>query len=130
MDCKFLHSETVYNLQDESNVLAFYSNNYFSFDFTPENSSLPTWLSCGIGLCNVLCTIPAFFLIDRGRISLLLATYPFMIVIMLASSLVFAAAGSSIPSVPIIVLAFLFTAVYSLGQGPGEFCLQTTQDSH
>lgn len=39
---------------------------------------------------------------------------------MLASSLVFATAGASIPRIPIIVLAFLFTAIYSLGQGPGR----------
>lgn len=103
------------------NVLAFYSNNYFSFDFTPDDPSLPAWLSFGIGLCNFAFTIPAFFLIDRGRVSLVLATYPFMIVIMLASSLVFATAGTSVPKVPIIVLAFFFTAVYSLGQGPVPF---------
>ena len=108
-----------------SNVLAFYSNTFFHTLFStsnPEKDELTTsLLSWGIGLVNFMLTIPVFWLIDPfGRVALLLATYPAMIVFMLATTLTFAFT-SGMPRAAVEVLVFCFTAAFSLGQGPGTY---------
>lgn len=105
-----------------SNVLAFYSNSFFSWNIPGDNMRSACWLSWGIGLCNFIFTLPAFLLIDSfGRAALLLATCPGMIVFMLVTCVVFAVAGGKVPRVAIEALVYFFTTFYSLGQGPVSF---------
>ena len=112
-------------LTGNSNVLAFYSNTFFHALFSTSNSKkdelTTSLLSWGIGLVNFMLTIPAFWLIDPfGRVALLFATYPAMIVFMLGTALTFACA-TGVPKVAVEALVFCFTAAYSLGQGPGTY---------
>ena len=80
-------------------------------------------------MCNFLFTLPAFYLIDGfGRVALLLATYPGMIVFMLATTLTFACAGLGVPKVAVETLVFFFTAFYSVGQGPGGYPFPQFED--
>lgn len=111
-----------------SNLLAFFGSNFFGFDTTHDRDQRPDsgalWRSWGIGLANFVFTLPALWIIDYARVWLLLTTYPFMIIFMVAITSTFAAAGSSgVPATQITGLFFAFTFFYSLGLGPGEIVI-------
>jgi hypothetical protein len=81
------------------NILAFYSTTLFrdsdnrsrtaqeAAENPTTNSLAPLWYSWGFGLTNFLFAFPAYYLIDRkGRRYLLLATFPLMALMLLASA--------------------------------------------
>lgn len=101
------------------NVLEFYSSTFFN---NVNNNTKPMealWLSWGLGLANFLFTFPVYYLIDkRGRRFLLLATYPGMILSMLAACLSFLIKDNqSARSGVIAFFIFVFFFFYSWGQG-------------
>jgi len=101
------------------NVLAFYSSTFFH---TVNNNSNPMealWLSFGIGLANFLFTFPVYYFIDkRGRRFLLLASYPGMILSMLAACLSFMIKDNQNARPAVITFfIFVFFFFYSWGQG-------------
>ena len=104
------------------NVLAFYSSTFFNNVENNNNPLEALWLSWGIGLANFLFTFPVYFFIDKhGRRFLLLATYPGMILSMLAACLSFLIKDnhSARPAV-IAFFIFVFFFFYSWGQGKCE----------
>jgi MFS family permease len=101
------------------NVLEFYSSTFFK---NVNNNAKPMealWLSWGLGLANFLFTFPVYYFIDkRGRRFLLLATYPGMILSMLAACLSFLIQDNqSARSGVIAFFIFVFFFFYSWGQG-------------
>ena len=76
--------------------------------------------SLGVGAFNFCMTIPALFVIDLiGRRYLLLWTFPWMAALFLGAGLSYVGRQQEDhASAPVIVLLFLFVAVYSLGEGP------------
>ncbi|KAK4500952.1 hypothetical protein PRZ48_006758 [Zasmidium cellare] len=78
------------------------------------------WASFGFGLLGFLSTLPALRVIDTfGRRSLLLATFPHMAWTLLAAGLCFLIPGEDASRLAgIAILMYLFTIIYSLGEGP------------
>ncbi|KIW63879.1 hypothetical protein PV04_08849 [Phialophora macrospora] len=103
------------------NIIAFYSSTVFVQAGASQKTALLT--SLGYGIVNFAFAIPAIFLIDRvGRRSLLLSTFPHMAWTLLVAGFCFYIPESSKAHVGMIALfIYLFTALYSVGQGPVAF---------
>ncbi|KAF5615373.1 sugar transporter [Fusarium sp. NRRL 25303] len=103
------------------NVIAFYSSTIFSeAGFGHLEALLASW---GYGIVGFVFAIPAIWAIDGfGRRSLLLFTFPHMFWTVLAAGL-----SSLIPRDDrahlglVALFIFLFTACYSVGEGPVPF---------
>jgi hypothetical protein len=99
------------------NILAFYSASLFHRTSDKPTSLRPLWYSWGFAITNFLFSFPAYPLVDlKGRRWLMLWTFPFMAILLLAT-------GLSYNPVPALSYAFiiLFTAFYSVGGGPIPF---------
>uniref|UniRef100_A0A1N6MC03 Putative sugar porter n=1 Tax=[Candida] hispaniensis TaxID=312227 RepID=A0A1N6MC03_9ASCO len=107
------------------NVMAYYSSNIFvESGFSQIDALLASF---GFGAINFVFALPAVFSIDRfGRRSLLLWTFPLMAIFLLFAGFSFYIGEDhpkdSTPRVACIALGiYLFTAVYSSGEGPVPF---------
>ncbi|KAL4758138.1 uncharacterized protein BDW70DRAFT_142333 [Aspergillus foveolatus] len=105
------------------NIISFYSSSIFSE--AGYNNSEALYASLGYGAVQVLATIPTLFLIDtKGRRTLCLITFPGMCIFLLAaglSLLVPDSASTSAQLGPVVLFIYLFTIMYSLGEGPVAF---------
>ncbi|KAF1849418.1 MFS general substrate transporter [Cucurbitaria berberidis CBS 394.84] len=122
------------------NLLAFLAGTFFRNSFF-SNSQNPTlqdntkhlWLSFAFGVVNFLFTIPALFYIDRseGRRTLLNWSFPCMFATLLISGLILRKSTNDSATgrvgtgagIAYIVLLMLFTAAYSIGEGPAAFVI-------
>ncbi|KAL4816992.1 hypothetical protein BDW67DRAFT_161247 [Aspergillus spinulosporus] len=105
------------------NIISFYSSSIFSEVGYSNSEAL--YASLGYGAVQVLATIPTLFLIDtKGRRTLCLITFPGMCIFLLAaglSMLVPDSASTSAQLGPVVLFIYLFTIMYSLGEGPVAF---------
>ncbi|KAK5231032.1 hypothetical protein LTR72_000212 [Exophiala xenobiotica] len=103
------------------NVIAFFSSTIFVRAGASETTALLT--SLGYGAVDFAFAIPAIFLIDKfGRRTLLLSTFPHMAWTLLAAGFCFYIPESSKAHVGLIAFfVYMFTALYSIGQGPVAF---------
>ncbi|KAL4771834.1 hypothetical protein BDW60DRAFT_222792 [Aspergillus nidulans var. acristatus] len=105
------------------NIISFYSSSIFSEAGYSDSEAL--YASLGYGAVQVLATIPTLFLIDtKGRRTLCLITFPGMCIFLLAaglSLLVPDSASTSAQLGPVVLFIYLFTIMYSLGEGPVAF---------
>ncbi|KAF5212779.1 hypothetical protein E0198_000283 [Clavispora lusitaniae] len=104
------------------NVIAYYSSSIFvESNLSEIKAMLASW---GFGMINFLFAIPAFYTIDTfGRRKLLLTTFPLMAIFLLLAGF-----GFWIPKhkrdgrlACITTGIYLFSAVYSSGEGPVPF---------
>lgn len=73
----------------------------------------------GLGAVNFLLALPALFLIDTvGRRTLLLVTFPIMSIALFVTALAYLVPEVSVQESLIRIFCFLFTAAYSIGEGP------------
>lgn len=103
------------------NIISYYSSTIFQDAGATVLGALFT--SFGFGALNFAFAFPALYLIDAfGRRSLLLSTFPCMIVTLLAAGMCFfiPATGNAHLG-PIATFIFIFTAFYSVGTGPVPF---------
>lgn len=104
------------------NVIAYYSSSIFvESGFTESQALLASW---GFGMINFLFALPAFFTIDRfGRRFLLLVTFPCMSIMLLVAGFAFWIPEENKDArVGVIALGiYLFSAIYSSGEGPVPF---------
>lgn len=104
------------------NIISFYSSSIFErAGYTPVQA---LYASLGYGAIQVLATIPTLFLIDtKGRRTLTLATFPMMCIFLLAAGLsLLKDSGSRGGQIgPVVLFVYLFTIMYSLGEGPVAF---------
>ena len=104
------------------NIISFYSSSIFeNVGYTPHEA---LYASLGYGAVQVLATIPTLFLIDtKGRRTLTLLTFPFMCIFLLAGGLsLLNEDGSRAARLgPVVLFVYLFTIMYSLGEGPVAF---------
>ncbi|KAH9862671.1 hypothetical protein J1614_010764 [Plenodomus biglobosus] len=104
------------------NIISFYSSTIFSdVGYTDEQA---LYASLGYGAVQVVFTIPTLFLIDtKGRRMLCLITFPLMCLFLLAAGLSLlkdeGSRGARIG--PVVLFVYLFTIMYSLGEGPVAF---------
>ncbi|KAK5080924.1 hypothetical protein LTR05_008240 [Lithohypha guttulata] len=104
------------------NVVIFYSSNILAFKQLNLDGNVPYLLNLGVGLANFLFTFPAYWFIDsKGRRFLLLTTYPFMALTMLAAALSWRHPDEAVRAGLVITFIFLFVMAYSIGQGPVAF---------
>nr|SIP56020.1 putative Sugar Porter [Yarrowia alimentaria] len=106
------------------NVMAYYSSNIFMHSGFGQIQSLLA--SFGFGAINFVFALPAVFTIDVfGRRTLLLITFPLMAIFLLFAGFSFyidADQETSPARIGCIALGiYLFTAVYSSGEGPVPF---------
>ncbi|KZM25443.1 uncharacterized protein EKO05_0008129 [Ascochyta rabiei] len=104
------------------NIISFYSSTIFrNVGYTPTQA---LYASLGYGAIQVVFTIPTLFLIDtKGRRTLTLITFPLMCVFLLAAGLsLLKKDGSRGEQIgPVVLFVYLFTIMYSLGEGPVAF---------
>jgi sugar porter (SP) family MFS transporter len=104
------------------NIISFYSSTIFeNVGYTAEQA---LYASLGYGAIQVVFTIPTLFLIDtKGRRTLTLITFPLMCVFLLAAGLsLLKTEGSRGERIgPVVLFVYLFTIMYSLGEGPVAF---------
>ncbi|KAF8126462.1 MFS transporter [Mycena galopus ATCC 62051] len=104
------------------NIISFYSSTIFvNVGYTPTQA---LYASLGYGALQVVSTIPTVFLIDtKGRRTLTLATFPLMCLFLLAAGLsLLKTEGSQGARLgPLVLFVYLFTIMYSLGEGPVAF---------
>jgi len=104
------------------NIISFYSSTLFvNVGYTPTQA---LYASLGYGALQVVSTIPTVFLIDtKGRRTLTLATFPLMCLFLLAAGLsLLKTEGSQGARLgPLVLFVYLFTIMYSLGEGPVAF---------
>jgi MFS family permease len=84
------------------------------------------WLNWGIGLCNFLFGLPAFWLLDRvGRATMLLLGFIPMFILMLVLAFSFKAQATGDPNnIPLAgVFGILFVIVYSPTAGTSPFAI-------
>ncbi|KAF2852553.1 sugar transporter-like protein [Plenodomus tracheiphilus IPT5] len=104
------------------NIISFYSSTIFrNVGYTAEQA---LYASLGYGAIQVVFTIPTLFLIDtKGRRTLCLITFPLMCLFLLAAGLSLlkddGSRGARIG--PVVLFVYLFTIMYSLGEGPVAF---------
>jgi len=104
------------------NIISFYSSTIFrNVGYTAEQA---LYASLGYGAIQVIFTIPTLFLIDtKGRRTLCLITFPMMCIFLLAAGLSLlndtGSRGAQIG--PVVLFVYLFTIMYSLGEGPVAF---------
>ncbi|KAF2639617.1 putative sugar transporter [Massarina eburnea CBS 473.64] len=105
------------------NIISFYSSTIFTQVGYTDTQAL--YASLGYGAIQVVFTIPTLFLIDtKGRRTLCLITFPLMCIFLLAGGLSLlqpesASQGAKIG--PVVLFVYLFTIMYSLGEGPVAF---------
>ncbi|KAH7110869.1 MFS transporter [Dendryphion nanum] len=104
------------------NIISFYSSTIFTNVGYTQTQAL--YASLGYGAVQVVFTIPTLFLIDtKGRRTLCLITFPFMCLFLLAAGLSLLSKspvrGEQIG--PVVLFVYLFTIMYSLGEGPVAF---------
>lgn len=102
------------------NVIAYYSSSIFiNSGFSEISGMLASW---GFGMINFIFAIPAIYTIDTfGRRNLLLVTFPLMAIFLLMTGGGFfiSLEGNKPARVAVITLGiYLFSAVYSSGEGP------------
>lgn len=115
-------------------VISFYSSTIFSNAGYTSDQAL--FASLGYGAVQVVFTIPTLFLIDtKGRRTLTLITFPLMAIFLLAAGLSllgirpgYGTYPVEIPASdrparlgPVVLFVYLFTIMYSLGEGPVAF---------
>ncbi|KAF2755627.1 hypothetical protein EJ05DRAFT_467802 [Pseudovirgaria hyperparasitica] len=106
------------------NIISFYSSTIFTeAGYTPDQA---LFASLGYGAVQVVFTIPTLFLIDtKGRRTLTLATFPFMCIFLLAAGLSLLNNKEGVSQAakvgPVVLFVYLFTIMYSLGEGPVAF---------
>lgn len=104
------------------NIISFYSSTIFrNVGYTAEQA---LYASLGYGAIQVIFTIPTLFLIDtKGRRTLCLITFPLMCLFLLAAGLsLLNHSGSRGAQIgPVVLFIYLFTIMYSLGEGPVAF---------
>ncbi|KAL1611006.1 hypothetical protein SLS59_000643 [Nothophoma quercina] len=104
------------------NIISFYSSTIFErVGYTADQA---LYASLGYGAIQVVFTIPTLFLIDtKGRRTLTLATFPLMCIFLLAAGLsLLKTTGSRGEQIgPVVLFVYLFTIMYSLGEGPVAF---------
>ncbi|KAI5239125.1 hypothetical protein E4T43_06885 [Aureobasidium subglaciale] len=105
------------------NIISFYSSTIFTQAGYTNDQAL--FASLGYGAVQVVFTIPTLFLIDtKGRRTLCLITFPLMCIFLLAAGLSLLqpdSASSSAKVGPVVLFIYLFTIMYSLGEGPVAF---------
>ncbi|KAG8624078.1 hypothetical protein KVT40_009054 [Elsinoe batatas] len=104
------------------NIISFYSSSIF--ERAGYNTDEALFASLGYGAVQVVFTIPTLFLIDtKGRRTLTLITFPLMCIFLLAAGLsLLKDTGSRAAQVgPVVLFIYLFTIMYSLGEGPVAF---------
>jgi len=105
------------------NIISFYSSTIFERVLGDANKAL--YASLGYGAVQVVFTIPTLFLIDtKGRRTLCLITFPLMAIFLLAaglSLLVPETASQGARLGPVVLFVYLFTIMYSMGEGPVAF---------
>jgi len=116
------------------NIISFYSSTIFTnAGYSPTEA---LYASLGYGAVQVIFTIPTLFMIDtKGRRTLTLATFPFMAIFLLAAGLSllsikdgYGTYPTDVPASerpaklgPVVLFVYLFTIMYSLGEGPVAF---------
>jgi sugar porter (SP) family MFS transporter len=104
------------------NIISFYSASIFTNVGYSTTQAL--YASLGYGAIQVVFTIPTLFLIDtQGRRKLCLITFPLMCIFLLAAGLsLLNKTGSQAAQIgPVVLFVYLFTIMYSLGEGPVAF---------
>ncbi|KAJ4424046.1 hypothetical protein N0V82_001293 [Gnomoniopsis sp. IMI 355080] len=104
------------------NIISFYSSTIFENVGYTATEAL--YASLGYGAVQVIFTIPTLFLIDtKGRRTLTLITFPLMCIFLLAAGLsLLNTDGSRASQIgPVVLFVYLFTIMYSLGEGPVAF---------
>jgi hypothetical protein len=107
------------------NIISFYSSSIF--ERVGYTATQALYASLGYGAIQVVFTIPTVFLIDtKGRRTLTLATFPLMCIFLLAGGLSLLNSGDESVSQaarigPVVLFVYLFTIMYSLGEGPVAF---------
>ncbi|KAF4445840.1 hypothetical protein F53441_10485 [Fusarium austroafricanum] len=104
------------------NIISFYSSTIFVNAGYTDVQAL--YASLGYGAIQVIATIPTLFLIDtKGRRTLCLITFPLMCIFLLAAGLsLLNHSGSRGARIgPVVLFVYLFTIMYSLGEGPVAF---------
>ncbi|KAK0336210.1 hypothetical protein LTR02_006004 [Friedmanniomyces endolithicus] len=104
------------------NIISFYSSTIFTEVGYSNTQAL--YASLGYGAIQVVFTIPTLFLIDtKGRRTLTLITFPLMCIFLLAAGLSLLKTTGSVASQigPVVLFVYLFTIMYSLGEGPVAF---------
>ncbi|KAF1929852.1 putative facilitated glucose transporter [Didymella exigua CBS 183.55] len=106
------------------NIISFYSSSIF--EQVGYSATEALYASLGYGAIQVVFTIPTLFLIDtKGRRTLCLITFPLMCIFLLAAGLSLLnndetlSRGARIG--PVVLFVYLFTIMYSLGEGPVAF---------
>lgn len=103
------------------NIISYYSSSVFSSAGASALAAL--FFSFGFGAINFIFAFPAVKLIDQfGRRSLLLATFPLMAVMLIATAMCFYVPESSNAHLGLIAFfIYLFSICYSPGAGPVPF---------
>ncbi|KAL9082841.1 MAG: hypothetical protein Q9159_006131 [Coniocarpon cinnabarinum] len=102
------------------NVLAYFSGLVFVSAEWPVDKAL--LFSMGFGIINFVFALPAVKLIDTfGRRNLLLFTFPLMAIFQLFTGLAFVAKSAASKKALVVIGMYLFSAVYSPGEGPVPF---------
>ncbi|KAJ7710435.1 MFS transporter [Mycena rosella] len=104
------------------NIISFYSSTIFrNVGYTSDQA---LFASLGYGALQFVFTIPTVFLIDtQGRRKLCLITFPLMCLFLLAAglSLLKTDGPAAARLGPLVLFVYLFTIMYSLGEGPVAF---------
>ncbi len=105
------------------NVIAYYSSSIFiESGFSEISALLASW---GFGMVNFVFALPAVFTIDKlGRRTLLLITFPLMGIFLLIAGFAFWIDKDEHQHARVGVISFgiyMFSAVYSCGEGPVPF---------
>ncbi|KAK7028776.1 facilitated glucose transporter [Favolaschia claudopus] len=104
------------------NIISFYSSSIFrDVGYTADQA---LYASLGYGALQFVFTIPTVFLIDtKGRRTLTLMTFPLMFLFLLAAGLsLLKTTGTQGERLgPLVLFVYLFTIMYSLGEGPVAF---------
>jgi len=105
------------------NIISFYSSTIFNDVLQDTDKAL--FASFGYGAIQVVFTIPTLFLIDtKGRRTLCLITFPLMAIFLIGAGLSFLVPESASQGArlgPVALFIYLFTIMYSLGEGPVAF---------
>lgn len=106
------------------NIISFYSSSIF--EQVGYSATEALYASLGYGAIQVVFTIPTLFLIDtKGRRTLCLITFPLMCIFLLAAGLSLLNNDESLSRGarigPVVLFVYLFTIMYSLGEGPVAF---------
>ncbi|KAL1630351.1 hypothetical protein SLS56_005026 [Neofusicoccum ribis] len=103
------------------NIMSFYSSTIFTQ--AGVSNIVALLVSWGFGMTMFIFAFPALYTIDTwGRRALLIATFPFMFISLLAAGMSFYIPEESDAHLGLIALfIFIFVAFYSPGEGPCAF---------